>query len=144
MNRWNANFKVSQKITKNLNFDADLRYSEMKFEGTNFDYAAGNSVYGFRPIDKPLGSGEPSDLGMGSASVEDISNPLSIIDNFSSVNRRQRIRAMGTLTWNVIKGLTAKTELALSRNWSKREEWDGGKSSTPHRAMDTVFAGLLH
>ena len=132
MNRWNANFKISQKITKNLNFDADLRYSEMKFEGTSFDYAAGNSVYGFRPIDNPLGSGEPSDLGMGSASVEDISNPLSIIDNYSSVNRRQRIRAMGTLTWNVIKGLTAKTELALSRNWSKREEWDGGKSSTPY------------
>ena len=132
MNRWNANFKISQKITKTLTFDADLRYSEMKFEGTNFDYAAGNSVYGFRPIDKPLGSDEPSDLGMGSASVEDISNPLSVIDNYSSTTRRQRLRGMGTLTWNVIKGLTAKTELSLSRNWSKKEDWDGGKSANPY------------
>jgi TonB-linked SusC/RagA family outer membrane protein len=130
--RWNANFKISQKITKDLTFDADLRYSEQKMEGTQFEYAAGNAVYGYRPIDKPLGSGEASDLGMGSASVEDISNPLSIIDNYSSVTNRQRVRGMGTLTWNVIKGLTAKTELSLSRNWSKREEWDGGKSSNPY------------
>ena len=130
--RWNANFKISQKINKDLTFDADLRYSEMKREGTQYEYAAGNAVYGFRPIDKPLGSDEPSDLGMGSASVEDISNPLSIIDNYSSISNRQRIRAMGTLTWNVLKGLTAKSELSLSRNWSKTEDWDGGKSSNPY------------
>ncbi|MBE6261055.1 MAG: TonB-dependent receptor [Prevotella sp.] len=130
--RWNANFKISQKINKDLTFDADLRYSEMKMEGTQFEYAAGNAVYGYRPIDNPLGSGEPSDLGMGSASVEDISNPLSIIDNYSSVTTRQRVRGMGTLTWNVLKGLTAKTELSLSRNWRKTQEWDGGKSSNPY------------
>ena len=130
--RWNANFKISQKITKDLTFDADLRYSETKNQGTSFDYAAGNAVYGYKPIDNPLGSGEPSDLGMGSASVEDISNPLSIINNYNSVTTRQRVRGMGTLTWNVIKGLTAKTELSLSRNWSKKQEWDGGKSTNPY------------
>ena len=130
--RWNANVKVSQKINKALTFDADLRYSETREEGTNFDYAAGNSVYGFKPVDNPLGSGIPADLGMGSASVEDISNPLSIIDNYSSVTNRYRVRGMGSLTWNVIKGLVAKTELSLSRNWTKREEWDGGKSSNPY------------
>ena len=132
MNRWNANFKISQKITKNLTFDADLRYSEMKFEGTNFDYAAGNSVYGYRPIDKPLGTDNSALLSMGSASVEESYNPLSIIDNYTNVTTRQRIRAMGALTWNVIKGLTAKTELSLSRNWSETDYWDGGQSSNPY------------
>ena len=130
--RWSANFKISQKITKNLNFDADLRYTEMQFKGDKFDYSAGNKVYGYKPIDTPLGSGEPGDLSLGSASVEAINNPLAIIDNFTSVNNRQRIRGMGTLTWNVIKGLTAKTELSLSRNWQKRQQWDGGKSDTPY------------
>ena len=138
--RWNANFKISQKINKALTFDADLRYSEMRHEGTNFDYAAGNSVYGFKPIDKPLGSGIASDLGMGSASVEDISNPLSIIDNYSSVTERYRVRGMGGLTWNVLKGLIAKTELSMSRNWSKRQEWDGGKSSNPYNKA-TITTG---
>jgi TonB-linked SusC/RagA family outer membrane protein len=132
MNRWNANFKISQKITKNLTFDADLRYTEMKFEGTNFDYAAGNSVYGYRPIDNPLGSNNPALLSMGSASVEDSYNPLSIIDNYTNVTTRQRIRAMGSLTWNVIKGLTAKTEVSLGRNWSETDYWDGGQSTNPY------------
>ena len=130
--RWNANFKISQKINKDLTFDADLRYSEMRHEGTRYDYAAGNSVYGFKPIDNPLGSGVAADLGMGSASVEDISNPLSILDNYSSVTNRYRIRGMGGLTWNIINGLIAKTELSLSRNWSKSQSWDGGKSSNPY------------
>ena len=132
MSRWNASFKLSQKVTKNLTFDADLRYSEMKFEGTNFDYAAGNSVYGYRPIDNPLGNNNPALLSMGSASVEDSYNPLSIIDNYTNVTTRQRIRAMGALTWNVIKGLTAKTELSLSRNWSETDYWDGGQSTNPY------------
>ena len=132
MNRWNANFKISQKITKNLTFDADLRYTEMKFEGTNFDYAAGNSVYGYRPIDNPLGSNNPALLSMGSASVEESYNPLSIIDNYTNVTTRQRIRAMGSLTWNVIKGLTAKSEVSLGRNWSETDYWDGGQSTNPY------------
>ena len=131
--RWNANFKISQKINKDLTFDADLRYSETKNQGTSWDYAAGNAVYGFRPIDKPLGSDVPADLGMGSASVEDdVSNPLLIISNYNSTTTRQRIRGMGTLTWTPLKGLTAKTELSLSRNWSKTQDWDGGKSTNPY------------
>ena len=132
MKRWNANFKISQKITKDLTFDADLRYSEMKFEGTNFDYAAGNSVYGYRPIDNPLGKDDSSLLSMGSSSVEASFNPLSIIDNYTNITTRQRIRGMGALTWNVIKGLTAKTELSLSRNWSETDYWDAGKSTNPY------------
>lgn len=132
MKRWNANFKISQKITKNLTFDADLRYSEMKIEGTNFDYAAGNSVYGYRPIDNPLGKDDSSLLSMGSSSVEASYNPLSIIDNYTNITTRQRIRGMGSLTWNVIKGLTAKTELSLSRNWSETDYWDAGKSTNPY------------
>ena len=130
--RWNANFKISQKITKNLNFDADLRYSEMKFEGTNFDYASGNSVYGYRPIDKPLGTDNSSLLSMGSSSVEESFNPLAVIDNYTSINKRQRVRGSGALSWNIIKGLTARTELSLSRNWSETKYWDGGKSTNPY------------
>ena len=130
--RWNANFKISQKITKNLNFDADLRYSEMKFEGTNFDYASGNSVYGYRPIDKPLGTDNSALLSMGSSSVEESFNPLAVIDNYTNINKRQRVRGSGALAWNIIKGLTARTELSLSRNWSETKYWDGGKSTNPY------------
>ncbi len=132
MSRWSANFKISQKITKNLTFDADLRYNEMKFEGTKFDLAAGNEVYGYRPIDKPLGTDNSALLSMGSSSVEPEFNPVAVIDNYTNISKRQRIRGMGSLTWNVLKGLIAKSEISLSRNWSETQYWDGGQSTNPY------------
>ena len=39
-----------------------------------------------------------------------------------------RIRAKGALTWNVIKGLTAKTELSLNRNWNQEKTWNAGQT----------------
>ncbi|MBQ6209564.1 MAG: TonB-dependent receptor [Prevotella sp.] len=130
--RWNGNFKISQKITKNLTFDADLRYSEMKFEGTNFDYASGNSVYGYRPIDNPFGTDNSALLSMGNSSVEESFNPVNIIENYTNITKRQRLRGMGGLTWKIIEGLTAKSELSLSRNWSETRYWDAGKSTNPY------------
>ena len=126
-NRWNANFKISQKINKDLTFDADLRYSETKLEGSSFGYATGHNVYGYAPIDNPLGSGDKGDLGAGSASYEPENNPVNYINNYVSETKRYRIRGVGGLTWTPLAGLTAKTELSLSRNWSEKKEWDNGK-----------------
>lgn len=120
--RWSANFKITQKINKQLTFDADLRYNEMKFEGAKFD----NASYRYRPIDEPLGEDNPSYMGQGSATVDPAYNPVTIINNYTNLTKRQRIRARGALTWNIIEGLTARTELSLSRSWSKQQEWNGG------------------
>ena len=125
--RWNANFKISQKINKNLTFDADLRYSETKLEGTSYGYATGHNVYGYAPIDKPLGTGDKGELGAGSASYEPDNNPVNYINNYVSETKRYRIRGVGGLTWTPLAGLTAKTELSLSRNWSEKKDWDNGK-----------------
>ena len=128
--RWNANFKISQKINKTLTFDADLRYSETKLEGTSFGFATGHNVYGYAPIDNPFGSGNKGDLGNGSASYEEYNNPVYYINNYISETKRYRIRGVGGLTWTPLKGLTAKTELSLSRNWSEKKDWDNGKVGT--------------
>lgn len=122
--RWSANVKVNQKINKNLSFNADLRYTETEIEGTKFDNAT--SAYRFRPIDNPLGSGDSGDLFQGSGNVEDLRNPALAVDNYLKTATVRRIRAKGDLTWHVIKGLTAKTELSLSRNWNETQDWDGG------------------
>lgn len=124
MKRWNASVKVNQKIAKNLSFDIDLRYSEMNIKGAKYDVST--SAYKYRPIDNPLGKDEPSLLGMGSSNVDPLYNPVDIINNYDYATNRQRLRAMGGLTWEVIKGLTAKSELSLSRNWRKSENWDAG------------------
>ena len=130
--QWNADFKISQKITKNLTFDVDLRYVEMLFDGTSFDYAAGNYVYGYRPIDHPLGNDNAALLSMGSPSVEEKYNPMAIIDNYSKDTKRQRLRGTGVLTWNILKGLVGKTEFSVGRYWNKTRNWDAGLHTNPY------------
>lgn len=124
--RWNANFKINQKITKNLNFDVDLRYSEMKFEGVRQLFELATSSYRYRPIDTPLGEDSPNLMGQGDSFMELSKSPMANAENYQNTSSRQRIRATGGLTWTPIKGLTAKSELSLGRNWSETNYWDGG------------------
>lgn len=123
--RWSANFKLTQKINKALTFDTDVRYNETKIEGTKFEYAT--SAFTYRPVDNPLGDPDyTTGLGQGEPNVEDSSNPLLLIDNYQKTVKQHRLRAKAGLTWEIIKGLTAKTELSLARNWKNTEDWDGG------------------
>ncbi len=125
--RWAGNFKLSQDITKNLTWNLDARYSEMQFKGSQYGYAT--QAYTFNPIDKPLGSGDPADLGMGSANAEDQYNPVNVINDYENMRSRYRVGVNNSLTWKIIKGLTAKTELFLSRNWSENQTWQGGTTN---------------
>ncbi len=123
--RWNANFKIVQKLAKTLTFDADLRYTDMLYDGTKYDVAT--TAYKYKPIDNPLG--DPTDIagfGLGSSFVEPVGNPVDILNNYANLNERQRLRAKAGLTWQPVKGLTAKSELSLSRNWAQTKAWDGG------------------
>lgn len=122
--RWGANFKLDQKITKNLKADLDVRYTEVTLTGNHYDIASG--AYTYRPIDNPLGTDDPTLLGMGSSNVEDFRNPVGLLDNYIYESNMQRLRARTGLTWNAFKGFTAKTELTLGRNWSQAKTWDGG------------------
>lgn len=126
--RWNANFKFSQDITKNLKFDTDIRYSEIQYRGTRWGYAS--SVYNYRPIDNPLGVDLSSGLfGNSNSVVEAERSPLALIDNYDALNKTYRLRANSGLTWNLFKGLTAKSEVTLSRYWRDQKSWDGGLES---------------
>ena len=137
--RWGANVKLSQDITKSLRWDTDLRYNEMQFKGNRYEFAT--QAYRYRPIDNPLGSGNPSDLGMGSASAEDTFNPVSIVNDYENLRNRFRVSANTGLTWKVITGLTAKTELFLSRNWSKTQAWVGGHTNGESYNSATLTEG---
>ena len=137
--RWGANLKLAQDITKNLRFDTDIRYGEMQFKGNRYEFAT--QAYRYRPIDNPLGSGEPSDLGMGSASAEETFNPVNIVNDYENLRNRYRISANTGLTWKVITGLTAKTELFLSRNWSKTQAWVGGHTNGESYNSATLTEG---
>ncbi len=123
--RWNANFKIDQKITDNLTFNEDIRYVETTKDGTSYDVAT--SAYKFRPIDNPLGDPTyTTGLGQGEPYVDEYYNPVDVINNYERTNTAQYIRSNSSLTWTPIKGLTAKTDLSLRRNWSETKDWDNG------------------
>lgn len=122
--RWSANFKLQQKITKNLTWDINARYAEMQFKGSQFAYAT--QAYRYKPVDKVYGSGDPSDLGMGSQSAEPSYDPVAIVNDYEDLRMVNRIHVNTGLTWNITKGLTAKTEIYLGRNWRETQNWNGG------------------
>ena len=73
--RWNANFKLTQKINKKLTADFDLRYSEIEINGSGFGNAT--SAYTYRPVDNPLGDASfTAGFGQGDTNMEETSNPL--------------------------------------------------------------------
>ena len=125
--RWNANFKLSQQINKALTWDVNARYGQMKFQGNRYEYAT--QSYQFKPIDKPFGSDVASDLGMGSQYAEDSYNPVAVLDDYENLRQVYRLSVNNALTWKIVKGLTAKTELNLGRNWSESKFWAGGHTA---------------
>ena len=125
--RWNANFKLTQKINKKLTADFDLRYSEIEINGSGFGNAT--SAYTYRPVDNPLGDASfTAGFGQGDTNMEETSNPLYYLNTVDYIKNMYCIRAKGALTWNVIKGLTAKTELSLNRNWNQEKTWNAGQT----------------
>ncbi len=123
--RWNANLKLDQKIGDKLTFNEDIRYLESKTTGTSFDKAT--SAYQYRPIDNPLGDPTyTTGLGQGESYVDEAYNVVDVINNYDKIAKTQSIRSSSALTWTPIKGLTAKTELTLSRSWGQTKNWDAG------------------
>lgn len=120
--RWNADFKINQKINSKLTADFNLRYTETELNGAGFGNAT--SSYRYRPIDNPLGSGVFGLMGNGSGNVELLQSPLNVIDNSAYVRNYYIVRGISSLTWNVFKGLSAKSELSLSRNWTDTKTWN--------------------
>ncbi|WP_455668126.1 SusC/RagA family TonB-linked outer membrane protein [Phocaeicola sp.] len=123
--RWSASFKLTQKINKALTADFDLRYTETEIEGAGFDRAT--SAYQYRPIDPEYVKGDPSftaGFGQGDTAMQEISSPVNYLDHSQEIKNNYRIRAKSGLTWNIVKGLTAKTELSLSRHWNQTKTWN--------------------
>lgn len=129
--RWNANFKLTQKINKALTADIDLRYSESSISGSSFGNAT--SAYRYRPVDPEYVKGDvtyTAGFGQGDTNMEDTSNPLYYLNTTEYNKKVYRIRGKAGLTWNAFKGLTAKSELSLSRNWTDEKTWDAGQVET--------------
>ena len=146
--RWSINLKLQQQLAKTLKLNVDARYNETKTQ--NNKYFSSNTAtmnntlvypWQFNMIDNPLGTGNLPEFGEGDVYANQQYNPIDVINDNDHVKRQQRIRLNTALIWEVIKGLTAKTELSLSRNWSKTESWQGSKTGRDLVAIAQLSRG---
>lgn len=132
--RTNASLKLDQKISKKLSFTLDSRFtqiSKMGDEGTtNGSGSLLSSAYRFRPIATQDVLGELDDmvntsLGMYDKVLQDRFNPVERIKDYKNSSMIRSLRANASLSWNIIEGLTVRSEIGLNTEWSKDKIWKG-------------------
>jgi len=133
--RASVSAKLDQKISNSLSLDVDTRYTDTKAVGnestTNGLGSRLSGSYRFRPIAVSDMKGDINMLGDGSISGEDkfsmydVYSPVSIIESQEDMAMRQNLRATAGVNWEIIKGLTFRTELNMQREWRQNKNWRG-------------------
>jgi TonB-linked outer membrane protein, SusC/RagA family len=133
--RANVSLKVKQKLTHNTEFGLDARYtddSSLGNEGTtNGSGSLLSSSYRFRPIASSHILGDMSALRTGNieqygkSSMWDTYSPLARIADYDPLSIKQAVNTAATFNWQIVKGLSYRTELDLSRSWNQTKEWSG-------------------
>lgn len=133
--RATASFKLDQQISKNLDFNLDVRYTDresMGNEGTSSGFGSSLSgAYRFRPIAVEDMKGDRSFLDHGSISGEekfvmyDLFNPVAVIKDHQNLTRGQYFRGTTGINWTILDGLSYRTELTLARNYAQNQIWRG-------------------
>ena len=122
--RYSVNIKLNQKLGKMMTANFDVRY----FENQSIGGTGYASDFTWRPIYTPLGEDNSALLGQGDVHAEMRYDPLAIINNQESFGHNYNLRGTAGLTINPLKGLILKSEITLTRGWSRSESWNGGKS----------------
>lgn len=132
--RASASFKLDQKISNSLNFNLDVRYTDRETMGnesvTNGFGTSLSGAYRFRPIAIENIRGDVSYLGDASLGEEmyvmdDMFNPVAVINDHESLTLKQSIRGTAGINWTIIEGLSYRSELTMSRDFTQNKIWRG-------------------
>lgn len=132
--RTNASFKLDQDLSDKLKFSLDTRFTNIDKVGnestTNGRGSLLSSAYWFRPIATEDVLGELNEsvntqLGMYTGILQDVYNPVARMKDYTPFSRNRSLRANTSLSWEVVKGLTARTELGISTYWNRSKTWSG-------------------
>jgi TonB-linked SusC/RagA family outer membrane protein len=146
--RMNVSFKIKQKITKKLDFDMDVRYVESNLNGsesvTNGHGSNISGAYRYKPIDNPLGGVSYSDVASGFSfgveNIDDSHNPVELINDVKNESFSRSLKGSAALQLEIIKGLTARSEITLDRASSKNTYYENGYTNGDKRA--TLSRGM--
>lgn len=131
-NRFNTSLKLNQELLKNLKLDVDIRYSEDQTTGkessTNGKGSLLSGAYRWRPIDNPLGDPNAlSGFAMGADNIDAAyGSPVDWTNDVQNIARKQRVRSIAALSWDIIEGLTLRAEVGAGRNWGETKYYESG------------------
>ncbi|MCX6333348.1 MAG: TonB-dependent receptor [Bacteroidia bacterium] len=132
--RTSATFKIDQKLFEKLTFSFDTRFTDVDKMGnegtTNAKGSILSSSYQFRPIATADVQGELNDqintqIGMYDVVLQDRYNPVARMKDYLPESKSRSLRTNAALSWLVIKGLTARSEVGLNNYWNKTTSWTG-------------------
>lgn len=151
LEKFSASMKLQQQLLSNLTLDFDLRYTESTVNGQeSVQNGRGSEVsgaYKYRPIDNPLGGvsiSEISGLSFGVKNIDDSyhANPLMLVESVTNWHNSRNLRGSGALAWEIIKGLTARTEVSVIRASGTAKYYDDGyNDAAEKRATLTRSSG---
>ncbi|WP_370479163.1 SusC/RagA family TonB-linked outer membrane protein [Tamlana flava] len=124
--RTNAQFRIDQNLGDKLKLSVNTRFSQLKSGNNDGD----SEAYYFRPIDSDYILGDSdvtsnTQLGDYNNVLQDVFSPISVLNDTESVGLRRSLVGNGSLSWEVIPGLTAKTEGQLATRWLNNKNWWG-------------------
>lgn len=128
--RTNAQIRLDQNLGDKLKLSVNTRFAQVK-EGNN---GGDDNAYYFRPINSEYIQGESDQtvntiLGDYIYLLQDRYSPISILNDSENDNRSRSIQANTSLSWEIIPGLTAKTDLGLNSNWRNNKTWRGSTAT---------------
>ena len=135
LEKFSASLKLQQQLLSNLTLDFDLRYTESTIDGQeglqNGRGTELSGAYKYRPIDNPFGGvsvSEVSGLSFGVKNIDDSyhNNPLMLVESVTNIRNSRNLRGSAALAWEIINGLTARTEISLTRNSGTSKYYDNG------------------
>lgn len=136
--RYNAGLKIQQEIFKNLKLDLDVRYFQVNVDGRfGNDWVSG--AYDYRPILDPIGgNGNFSGFGNGAPNVDPDQDIIEQIKATERLRQRVNFRGNMSLTWDIVKNLTAKTDLVLGRTYKENKDYYDGYIGTKTAEIQNV------
>ena len=133
LQKFSASFKLQQQLLSNLNLDFDFRYTEKNTNGREGVVSGRGSeisgAYKYKPIDNPLGGIDYTQVtgwGFGVENIDESHNPYELVMDVTDKSKSRNLRGSAALNWEIIKGLSARTEISMSRGSSTSSYFHNG------------------
>lgn len=147
-NRYNLALKLEHELYKGIKVGFDVKYVQSTTEGreslTNGAGSILSSAYRFMPIDNPLGHGDLTQavgIGNGDVNLDETFDPYLKTMRIDDISDRESMHGVAYINWNVMNGLTFRSEIGGSRTNSESQYYFAGISDNDKEARLTLNRG---